>query len=878
MSPKYGFSYYKENAYVPKHITVDLGGQTTARAGAALSDRQVIDVVDEKGEKIRGFFTQNEYVDSLSTFVTRAKALEIPEGCEALKDAPKMMVQAIIEKKDSLFGLFKSIYDATGIKDFSGEYSDEQMKLFKEKIDDITGILIRDYNLPSDLLSNIKDNETMLGYIKELLGTAENAVLLTDTHIDHQRQVHYTNINRRNNALSDYAELLGAPDLVARSTSMTIQNGNEVMHGSFMVQAKGISYDELMSRGNWNNRLILSGEALKQVSNLQILDFLGGNIDRHQRNLFYQVKTLPDGDVELTGIQGIDNDASFGVLGRNVAEKGYIFDKMSLIKDIKVIDKQMSENIMSLTPEIIESKLRIAGLSAQEIKAANERLTLMQENIQNKKIQIVDGVEEWNFKAQSGRTRRELSKLDPDVSDKNVGPDQRMSYNIMYTLYHTMNRFERFNKNANVYRADHIQGEIPVGKAINIIDSHSLRDHYDGFNHINRELTRNLKGKIPEQSFQPLQDDLKSMIKLMKEYSGKPQLSDMERNMLSEKVKALGEEARKYSHKFQEPPTSDKELCAYHAARNIIAYADFAREAIQKDAIEAERNLASKMTDDFRRQHHIVPTGLTLQNLDARVDGIKGRSTQFFKDMMQSYGAVHEMSEGTSNVKKREEYLRLVSNANKYLNHKIPNGEQSYHRLNDKEKRRVQFAKDLIEYGNAHIQVLDEIKEERAQKQREKKDYLAISDFHGECAGLVAKYRNAPDAEAKEKAMTEILNNKDAFKKGFENILKVSEQYDNSHDMQAACGSMIVSGVSDFMKTYLDCHNAKNNEAKTDVYEVLGMDSKMGQKVKSVVQKGKTVQEAFEKEKIQKAERKLANETKLERTNPAINPRVVGPN
>ena len=43
--------------YIPKHITVDLRGQQTATAGEAVSNRHVINVKDESGKKVRGFFS-----------------------------------------------------------------------------------------------------------------------------------------------------------------------------------------------------------------------------------------------------------------------------------------------------------------------------------------------------------------------------------------------------------------------------------------------------------------------------------------------------------------------------------------------------------------------------------------------------------------------------------------------------------------------------------------------------------------------------------------------------------------------------------------------------------------------------------------------------
>ena len=48
----------------------------------------------------------------------------------------------------------------------------------------------------------------------------------------------------------------------------------------------------------------------KDIANLQILDWLCGNPDRHFHNIFYKF----DEAGNVTGVVGIDNDLSFEVL------------------------------------------------------------------------------------------------------------------------------------------------------------------------------------------------------------------------------------------------------------------------------------------------------------------------------------------------------------------------------------------------------------------------------------------------------------------------------------------------------------------------------------------------------------------------------------
>lgn len=70
---------------------MDLGNQTAAKAGAAMSSRQVMDIVDERGQKIRGFFTEDEYVNALKLFRSRAGQLKTPEGFDGLAEMSELI-------------------------------------------------------------------------------------------------------------------------------------------------------------------------------------------------------------------------------------------------------------------------------------------------------------------------------------------------------------------------------------------------------------------------------------------------------------------------------------------------------------------------------------------------------------------------------------------------------------------------------------------------------------------------------------------------------------------------------------------------------------------------------------------------------------------
>lgn len=192
-------------------------------------------------------------------------------------------------------------------------------------------------------------------------------------------------IDSRNSAMSAVADLLNISGVIARSRPMTLigPDGKEV-EGTFMAEATGMDIKNLpedaqhvsgksVQKKNAGDALSIS-KACKQISDLQVLDFLCGNVDRHRGNLLYQF----DENHKLCGVQGIDNDCSFGVLEPS-AEQGV--KEMTCLNGMNAISESTYNAVMNLTPEALRFTLRGFGLSEQELQAAGRRLETMQEKL-----------------------------------------------------------------------------------------------------------------------------------------------------------------------------------------------------------------------------------------------------------------------------------------------------------------------------------------------------------------------------------------------------------------------------------------------------------------------------------------------------------------
>jgi hypothetical protein len=178
-------------------------------------------------------------------------------------------------------------------------------------------------------------------------------------------------IDTRNAAMSSVAGLLGVSHVIARSTPMQIidAKGNKV-NGTFMMEAKGMDPDDLppeAEKVSLDCANKTDGKAFKDAADLQVLDYICGNVDRHPANFFLKF----DKKGKLSGIQGIGNDCSFGTL---VPKFGEGFNRLVAAVDWKVMSESMYNKIRDLTPAQLKFSLRGYGLSEEEMEAACARL------------------------------------------------------------------------------------------------------------------------------------------------------------------------------------------------------------------------------------------------------------------------------------------------------------------------------------------------------------------------------------------------------------------------------------------------------------------------------------------------------------------------
>ncbi|MBR6377033.1 MAG: hypothetical protein IKS05_04625 [Oscillospiraceae bacterium] len=181
---------------------------------------------------------------------------------------------------------------------------------------------------------------------------------------------------RRNGCVSAVAELLGVPELAVRVRGLRFVNGAQGnQDGVFTASPEGADLfgsPESCSRvadQPFGPERQGSGKLLRQLADLQVLDYLCGHPSRQQSSLAYRL----DERGQVVGIQGVENGEAFtGSAGK---------DNLLSPEKMLVVSKSMADRLKSLKPEQMKQTLKGWGLSEQAMSDAGERLHSLQEQI-----------------------------------------------------------------------------------------------------------------------------------------------------------------------------------------------------------------------------------------------------------------------------------------------------------------------------------------------------------------------------------------------------------------------------------------------------------------------------------------------------------------
>lgn len=324
----------------PQTVTAD-----TARVrvlGDAMSKVVNVSYTDDTDSPVQLFFKKENFRQYRNYVVEEVAQLYGGN----LSEAQIRRLDTIFEENLQEQTIFQVLADEA---ETFGALGDGNVNISKEDIEELGG-----------------KNEIVNGMFKDLVFANAGISLEND-------------ISKRNVATSIVAKMLGVPDLVAKSrmAKLTLP-GEEEQHGIVMEEAKG-------QQGNLVMKFVRADdeEFFRQLQNLQFLDTICGQIDRHERNYF----------IDITGqsakLMGIDNDLSFGTLNfeaytRHMNHFNPTYQKNKRDKDAKKdydfgrLDKEFVLRIMNLTGTELDFFLG-KYLNKNELKAAKNRLQGLQD-------------------------------------------------------------------------------------------------------------------------------------------------------------------------------------------------------------------------------------------------------------------------------------------------------------------------------------------------------------------------------------------------------------------------------------------------------------------------------------------------------------------
>ena len=346
---------------------IDVTGHEARNTGNMLSTRRALTITGPDGNIVKGFFTSRDYIG-------------------------------------------KAGYDkaAENLNRIYPEYTDDINRLKEEKIQ-------YEYNMFNNIDTKAEDRNKVLSELEnknkgdvkynEFLNNMKKVFNDVQTkNCNYMMIVDKTSspIDTRNTAMSDIANMLGIGDVIAQSTEMKLKNGNEIIEGTFMVNAEGEDYAHLKSdntfkdcKDNWLDY----SPALKQMSDLNVLDYICMNTDRHNKNIIYRFDKSDAQNPKLVGITGIDNDMSFApkyVETENTDRGNY----NSGIEGMTCISDKLVKKIQSLDKSMIKSVLELRGLKKEHVEGVFYRLTNLKEAINKGAIPILTEEEFLKHKAE----------------------------------------------------------------------------------------------------------------------------------------------------------------------------------------------------------------------------------------------------------------------------------------------------------------------------------------------------------------------------------------------------------------------------------------------------------------------------------------------
>ena len=333
-----------------------------AQVGGAMSKRQPLTFLDPSGKEVFGVFIPEKYEN----------------GAKNIMDAFTKGAPSIWAKTPKGKQVLRAIADR--FKEWNTKAPNDPIETARfAKMLSVKGTDPPKFTSESICKFIKKQNLLDSGSIQREIGAISLQALAETLNTNYQSMVMNhsagieagSRIDTRNAAMSSLAELLDVPGIIARARPMQVidENGKTV-NGTFMLAAEGVDPENIpkeYANINMDAAKGTDGNAFREIADMQVLDYIAGNVDRHGSNFFMKF----DKKGKLIGVQGIDNDCSGGCI---VPKYKRGINSMTGIRDMKVMSQSMYNKLKSMTDEQLKFALRGYGHSEQELEAHVARM------------------------------------------------------------------------------------------------------------------------------------------------------------------------------------------------------------------------------------------------------------------------------------------------------------------------------------------------------------------------------------------------------------------------------------------------------------------------------------------------------------------------
>jgi len=337
--------------------------------------KRIIDEAEAYNEHRKGSFTKK------LLYAIQNKSEKMQNRLRYVRKV-KSMAQDEIEKISS----FVTVYS------FNPNFALKKLGYSKDEIPSISSLSW------VDVLYSAK-MEIELGKISESLGKGEvNTAFKADSNIGEVaiRLMHQEEVEESTKKEATSKSVLVA--LISRllgSSVVTMSTGIETKRGytEFMELGKGVSMKEFFESVDTEGPAFINSKLLKQLSEIQLIDTLCFNKDRHTDNVMI--------DMETYTLSAIDNDSAFFTENLNL-EKGTkgterigggLTKHEHLPKLGRYHDKKMAESILALDPQVL-GFVASGLINNVEIAALKMRLADLQNYLKRSDVILV---EDWTM-------------------------------------------------------------------------------------------------------------------------------------------------------------------------------------------------------------------------------------------------------------------------------------------------------------------------------------------------------------------------------------------------------------------------------------------------------------------------------------------------